>query len=589
MKDSIVLFATTWGAGYGGINSFNTDLCIALVALLKLDSTYSHLSIICILSEGGKNEVNAAQLNGIKCRIIPYINDSELDKELVADCLGGVKVNPVYVLGHDVHTGQRAIDLAKHHGVTSAVFHHMSYRAYKSHDQKAINHQKSILKGSDIVFAVGPTLEASARTILTGVTERVCIEQLLPGITSRHIADKPPPNFSAITLGRVNLENDLVKQIRLAVASFGMAILEDEYLIGNKEPSLTVIGVSNDDLEKNQDSLQTLANERAKRHVSLCAWTYEKDRTALFEELANKTVCMVVSWYEGFSLVGLEAISIGIPLILSKKTGLYKAIDDCLKGEGTGCLYPVDISALGDIPEEDLKQVVKKIREIATDPIKAKDNALALRKALVAQNWTWEETAKKVLSKLELKISKEGFEKINEVEIIEWLKVALIQLESITQSSQEENQMGTVTRIEDFRQQPVEDRSFQAIQKLRENYRVFKEGSRSFSSCHREDPDISSSRNALEQIQKGINITWCLFKKVASEEEATQYEKDWNYLMQVVKELNTITNCVYYQGNDGLDGDRLDKALRDMNFAMKRSTENLESLLRNRGALSQQF
>jgi len=188
MKDSIVLFATTWGAGYGGINSFNTDLCIALVALLKLDSTYSHLSIICILSEGGKNEVNAAQLNGIKCRIIPYINDSELDKELVADCLGGVKVNPVYVLGHDVHTGQRAIDLAKHHGVTSAVFHHMSYRAYKSHDQKAINHQKSILKGSDIVFAVGPTLEASARTILTGVTERVCIEQLLPGITSRHIA-----------------------------------------------------------------------------------------------------------------------------------------------------------------------------------------------------------------------------------------------------------------------------------------------------------------------------------------------------------------------------------------------------------------
>ncbi len=218
MKDRIVLFVTTWGAGYGGINSFNTDLCIALAGLLKSDSNYSHLSIICILSEGGKHEIIAAQSNGIECRIIPCIDDPELDKELVVDCLCGVKVNPVYVLGHDVHTGQRAIDLAKHHGVISAVFHHMSYRAYKSHDQEAINHQKSILKGSDIVFAVGPTLEDSARTILTGVAG-VCIEQLLPGITSRHISDKPSPNFSAITLGRVNLENDLVKQIRLAVVS----------------------------------------------------------------------------------------------------------------------------------------------------------------------------------------------------------------------------------------------------------------------------------------------------------------------------------------------------------------------------------
>jgi glycosyltransferase involved in cell wall biosynthesis len=590
MKDSIVIFATAWGAGYGGINSFNTDLCIALADLLKSDSIYSHISIVCILSKGGTYEITSARSSGIECRIIPCIDDPELDKELVTDCLCGAKVNPVYVLGHDVYTGQRAIDLAKHHGVISAVFHHMSYRVYKPNDKEANNRQKSILKGSNIVFAVGPTLKASAQTILTGITEKVCIEQVLPGITSRNIADKPPPNFSAITLGRVNLENDLVKQIKLAVASFGRAVSQHEYLIRNKEPSLTVIGISEDDLEKDQDSLQKLADERAECHVSLGAWTYEKDRTALFDELSGKTVCMVLSWYEGFSLVGLEAISIGIPLILSKKTGLYEAVDDCLQGGGTGRLYPVDISALGDIPEKDLNQVVKKLSEIASDPQKAKDNALALRGQLLDKKWTWEETAKKVLSKLELQqISKEEVEEISEGDNIKWLKAALKQLKSITQSSQEENQMGTVIHIEDFHQQSVKDRSFQAIQKLRENYMLFKEGSRGFPSCRREDPDISSSSNALEQIQIGIHITWRLFKKIASEEEVMQYEEYWNYLTQIFEELKTITNHVYHQGNDGLDEDRLNKALGNMNFAMKKCAESLESLLGDRGALRQQF
>jgi|GEM_PF-2155048 len=589
MKDSIVIFATAWGTGYGGINSFNTDLCIALIGLLKSDSNYSHLSIICILSEGGKDEIHAAQLDGIECRIIPGIDDPELDKELVSNYLRGSEVNPVYVLGHDVYTGQRAIDLAKYHGVTSSVFHHMDYRAYKSHDKDAIKQQKNILRKSNVVFAVGPTLKTSAQTILTGIIERVCIEQLLPGITSRDMSNEPPPDFTAITLGRVDLENDLVKQIKLAVASFGSAILKEKYLIGNKRPSLTVIGVSKDDLEKDQDSLQKLAAEKAKCHVSLGAWTYEKDKTALFDELSGKTVCMVLSWYEGFSLVGLEAISVGIPLILSKQTGLYKAIDDCLGGGGTGCLYPVDISAFGEISEKDLNQVVEKLSEIASDPQKAKNNALTLRKQLLAQNWIWEETAKKVLSKLESQINEGGFEEIGEEKSLKWLKAALMQLKSITQYSMEENPMGTVIHINDFHQQSVEDRSFQAIQKLRENYMLFKEGSRGFPSCRREDPDISNSRNALKQLQIGIHSTWRLFKKIASEEEIVQHKEDWNYLTQIFEELKTITNDVYYRGNDGLDKDRLNKALGNMNFAMKKCAESLESLLGDRGALRQQF
>ena len=170
-----------------------------------------------------------------------------------------------------------------------------------------------------------------------------------------------------------------------------------------RDPGLIVIGLSNEEIDSGNQSLKSLGENYAKRAVSICGWTYNENREELFNELRGKTVCMMLSIHEGFGLVGLEAISAEVPLILSKNTGLYNAIDQELGGEGTGCLYHVDISgSYGDksFQNTDIEQVENCLYKIANDKAKAKLNAKKLKEKL-SELWTWENTARQVFTELE--------------------------------------------------------------------------------------------------------------------------------------------------------------------------------------------
>ncbi|MEO0644744.1 MAG: glycosyltransferase family 4 protein [Bacteroidota bacterium] len=563
MKKSIIVFSSSWGSRHGGIDSFNYDLCIALANLLV--SRNWDLSVVCILNEAGNstgNEMRAADSLGIKRYAMPYSNDSESDREVIVPFLSGSKIMPVCTVGHDVHTGQRAIDIAKHYNILPAVFHHMNYRAYKYKNEKSIKQQENVLRNSAVVFAVGPTLEDSAKSILTGFKNEECVRRIEPGITIRKsIAISPPPNFSAITLGRVNLENDLVKQIKLAVASFGKAVLEEQYSIREKEPSLTVIGLNSNTLEADQTSLLELAKNYAERSVSICPWPYTNDRKALFDELTNKTVCMVLSSYEGFSLVGLEAISVGVPLIISQNTGLYRAIDKYLGGSGIGCLYPVDVSADGSI-ESDLPGIVTQLRKIASDPNKAKKNALHLRENLI-QHLNWENTGNTFFSGLNLNYLEEDY---SDADI---LAIALDQIKRITRTNKEEQIVGALIQIEDYR----------VIQNLAQNYQLVKERSRDFSAYRREEPRTSDVKNALQEIQEGADAVRSSLSRLTPKDEGSRYERYCDLLTESVKELDMIVNFIYNRGGSSLNAERLDNSLGDMHFALRECGGIIENLI----------
>jgi glycosyltransferase involved in cell wall biosynthesis len=403
-KMCIVFFATAWGSRHGGINAFNYDLCKALSELNYLD-----LKLICIVDEVKEgNELEEAKSFGIELLSIPWQIEPRSYEKSVCSQLSYCGVSPKWMLGHDAKTGSRAIEISKSFGASVAVFHHMDYAAYKSlqgrDDENLIIEQRRILSAADVVFAVGPKLGNSARDSLRGVKD-VNVIEILPGLTEVEGLERSS-RFSAVTFGRLNPENNLLKQTRLAVASFASARNDRGNPLG-QDAELTVIGLPPNERDHEHQSLLSLAEGYAKRVIPIHGWQFVEDRPRLFDHLRRQTVCMMLSLHEGFGLVGLEAISAEVPLIISKNSGLYHAVEKELKGSGTGCLHPVDIlgsSGEEAFQEQDIEKVAGILIEIALNRDKAKENAQSLKRRL-ASLWTWEKTARQVFNSLTSKES----------------------------------------------------------------------------------------------------------------------------------------------------------------------------------------
>lgn len=418
MDRCIVIFATAWGSRYGGINSFNYDLCRHLAKSRELNGK----KVVCIVDE----DPGCDSSDGVELFHLPFPATFRGYAQSILDILKGRSLEPIHTIGHDTYTGQRAIDVSKKYPgeISVAVFHHMDYAAYKDSDTEdninKITDQENILPNADIVFAVGPKLEMSAIEKVRGIKKDPPVVRIQPGLADVEPRDIMPRNFSAITFGRIKEETRILKQIDLAAASFGRAVGNRGDLLGDSK--LFVLGMSKQEIKEEIDkggknfcsqAQQQSDKQRADRRVNVQEWPYENDRGALLEKIKKQSVCMMLSFHDGFGLTGLEAISAGVPLILSENTGLYQALTNSLDEGGLEITYPfpVKVSGLSNadtIVERELDEVVKWLCWIAQNSGKierdgkpgeigfAKSKALDLRKQ-VEKSWTWEKAASKVL------------------------------------------------------------------------------------------------------------------------------------------------------------------------------------------------
>jgi tetratricopeptide (TPR) repeat protein len=145
------------------------------------------------------------------------------------------------------------------------------------------------------------------------------------------------------------------------------------------------------------------AETYAGRVVNVQALPYTAERSQILEELAHATVAMMPSWHEGFGLAGWEAVSAGVPLIVSVHSGLYQLLQEESNGAWANWVYPVDVLGSVDAPffrDEDLRAVSDRLLEIAQDPASARDKAARLREALLTQ-FDWKSSVGSVLAGLE--------------------------------------------------------------------------------------------------------------------------------------------------------------------------------------------
>jgi len=395
--EALVFIATAWGPKYGGINSFNAELCKAFPTILPKTS----YTIFCFCDEVSGKDMEYCKNNGIQ---LYQIDKDEKDEyEQAAEIISTIKKNGNFEVawwfGHDVITGDLAKyckDLASKGQL--AIFHHMNYLGYsgfKYEDGGEViewsNKQKKILRSADVVFAIGPKLYESAKTLLN-YEEKNKIFEVIPGFIEILPSEQNEP-FRAIVVGRLGNEDDVIKQFRLAVAAFGCAL----YKHSNAFPhgsTIILFGAPEDEVKELNKSLSEIAFKHANRLVNVIVVPFTTDQETITDYLRSSWVCLMLSLHEGFGLAGWEAIAAEVPLIVSENSGLYQFIDRKVGNPGSrGALWPVDIK--GNIgkehfSDEDVDNVANQLAAISLSIKNARKGSKYLKSEL---SCTWETTA----------------------------------------------------------------------------------------------------------------------------------------------------------------------------------------------------
>ena len=336
-------------------------------------------------------------------------------KELLAEHQFVPSSNTVW-LGHDRITGEITIAAAQKLGGRSALIHHMSYSHYEAYaagaqqaaEKEAV--QECLFSKADKIFAIGPIL----RDALADITERD-VSMLIPGLPEIKVSDSPK-TFTAFLSGRISDDTSRIKQAHLGIASFAHSIFRSnddqglpKALNSSNNPTLKVRGlhpeqrnmpaVNNPEIE-----LQRFAEQYAGAVINLRALDFTTDREVIFNALRRSSLALMPSWHEGFGLVAWEAIAAGVPLILSKKSGVYHFLQHLDNGLYVQLVHGVDIRGRVDAPyfhKDDLKLVSDRIIGIAQDQKAARAKAAQLRETLLRKGYSWADCARQFAAEVE--------------------------------------------------------------------------------------------------------------------------------------------------------------------------------------------
>jgi hypothetical protein len=417
---TLITFSTAWGPKFGGINSFNVDFLKAFAGV-----NYHQARTICVVPMASVEEMELAageqitliSLAILDSKVLPPIVESAA-WEKIKEKVGLFDLENTIWLGHDSITGPIALAAAQKRGGRCAVINHMTYASYEAFCEtseigaRKEDEQRNLFKDVDIPLAVGPLL----RDALADMLDADTVPMLIPGLPEITVR-KNPKKFKGFISGRLVDDARKVKQAHLGIAAFADAIRQaDENpvlpdpLRGENEPKLILRGVSFESGRNSGDGsdaleleLKLFSEKYAKRAFPFHALPFTVDREKLFEELASATLAMMPSWHEGFGLVAWEAIGAGVPVIISRKSGVFQFLNELDDGIFISLLISIDVGGSSENPfftEKDQTTLSNAIVTIAKSPAIFKQKAARLRQSL-AVRFSWAECARQFTRAIE--------------------------------------------------------------------------------------------------------------------------------------------------------------------------------------------
>ncbi|XP_074627735.1 D-inositol 3-phosphate glycosyltransferase-like isoform X3 [Acropora palmata] len=355
-KLNVTLLGSEWGSSKGGLSTLNRELAIQLAKNTNVEvSMYLPLC-------------------------------SEEDKRAAADlgvCLLKAKEKPGYdpidwlawiprdhrmdvVIGHGSRLGRQVSSIREFHPDCKwiQVVHTdpEELGMFKDYDDSTVRGEKKhqveveLCKLADQVVAVGPKLNEAFACYLCSCGKDQDVINLTPGIFSEFAninqAAKGGETFRVLVFGRGDSEDFHVKGYDIAARA--VAKLKDE----EHSFKLVFVGAPNGEEEKVKERFLKegiLPNQLIVRRA--------KEREQLVKEFCQADLVIMPSRTEGFGLAALEALSAGLPVLVSGNSGIGKA----LKKVPYGSNSVVNLEFNNEDSEkwaEAIKAVCRKEREV---------------------------------------------------------------------------------------------------------------------------------------------------------------------------------------------------------------------------------
>ena len=243
-----------------------------------------------------------------------------------------------------------------------------------------------------LTVAVGPRLTRHWSNHMSGLRGGVQIHRLNPGLPAAEPVPGPPAGIECLVLGRI--EDMRIKGADIAAAAMG-AIARDGRFRGAKEPTLVVRAAK----ARTSEELHRVLTGHAKTGILLRIKEFTHDAERVREDIARASVVLMPSRVEGFGLVGLEALAMGVPVLVSNRSGLGELLLERIDADsslGFAAEYVVDVQ---DHLDTDAEHWAAAIRAVLQDRQTAFRQTAMLREALQRSEY-WHRAISELFSAL---------------------------------------------------------------------------------------------------------------------------------------------------------------------------------------------
>lgn len=397
MEKAVLFLCDRWSSYHGGIQTVNRELCIALANLLS--SLSSAPRVKCLVQHATDPEIDIAKKNNVDLIVAEPSSiklESKYKDQRVLTSMWNPELdrtNLIAIIGHSKFTGLAARNICDTYQKNAKVinFMHMDPEQLESMKnreesggeiqlEKRAELEIDAVNIADKAVAIGPLMFDRLHSI--GVAQRKRIKdwlyELNCGMHERELRREPPKEVRFLMFGRT--DDIKIKGFDIFAEAAGIFTKkwnEKHERRAISTPKFIVMGARADEVKELQKGFKEIAQRKSNGiAVDPIVRTYKIRQEALEQEILQATSVVMPSRAEGYGLVALETISYGVPVIVSKISGVGLLLHNRLPK-----LYDRSISFLN---VQDIKNVPVYLAEILFRL--SSDKELALQ-AGYAQNW----------------------------------------------------------------------------------------------------------------------------------------------------------------------------------------------------------